>query len=100
MELSLYAKRFPRIDPDRFKEVMTANGYMAPVIFNDGYQWAAVARFIFTWGILYGDNRSWDVGPERRWCYHTASEAVHALADWMERGWQDKPTGYITEKGA
>ena len=86
-----------KVDPDALRAMCNLNGYIAPQVVDDN-TWVAIARFIYTWGILQGHAVDIDTGYSRRWCYGSAEEAVTALVEWKERGFKDKPLNYITEK--
>lgn len=86
------------IDPDKLRAVCDANHYMAPQVSPEGDRWFALAQMIYTVGILHGTERDMEIGPSGRFCYHDFADALVALAEWKERGFQDKPLNYITEK--
>ena len=53
-----------------------------------------ISIFMFTAGILYNLDES---GYSGRWCYHSESEALHALDKWDGVG--DPPGNWIKYKG-
>lgn len=71
------------------KQFLLDQGYVYPVQLKDG-SWACINGFMFTVGILHGLDKS---GYHDRWCYHSMSEAVLALATWTETGARE-PEGW------
>jgi hypothetical protein len=56
-------------------------------------EYAAVHRFMYTWGLLRG--LLWlPEGYEDRWCYATLHGAVAGLAEWRSREFRDEPQGW------
>lgn len=84
------------VDP-KIRRICDENGYMAPQIM-PGDRWCAIAKFLFTTGIIHGDIATIDTTINGRFCYHTPTDAVAALLEWKERGFIGKPVNYITEK--
>lgn len=58
-------------------------------------EWAGVARFMYTHGLLVGVDAT---GYRTRFCYPTFAAAFNALLTWDGRG--DPPGPWIKEKGA
>ena len=69
-----------------------ANAYFCPVIM-PRHQYAAIHRFIFTWGIIVGDLFD-DCGYSGRWCFDTFPAAAVALAAWRDSGFIGEPSGW------
>jgi len=74
------------------------NYYCAHIIRDTPDRWVAIAKFIYTVGILEGSERDLETGYTRRFCYPDFDEAVVALLEWQGRAFKDKPLDYITEK--
>ncbi len=85
------------IDKAKFDRIMKEEGYMAPQLIS-GDRWIALRQFLYTVAIVEGNEACLDFGYVRRFCYHNAEEAVTAMVEWMDRGYEDKPKHYITEK--
>lgn len=80
--------------------VCKEHGYLAVQVAPDGKRWIAINPFfIYTCAIVWGDESNLRDGSYiSRFCYHNANDAVMALAEWKDRGFDHTPKGYIVQK--
>jgi hypothetical protein len=80
------------IDDPRVSAAVIA-GYAYVCIFPTG-EVAGLQRMLFTVGLMVGIDQ---YGYRTRFCYKTASEAIHAIQTWDGKG--DPPGLWVKEKG-
>lgn len=72
-----------------------SQGYRNPTFFHDDDpRWVAVAPFAYTHAIIVGDQATYDLGYEDRWCYQTYEEARIGLVSWMRVDGAGEPQGW------